>query len=598
MICRNRIPAPARSVSGSLAVGGLVLVVAALGLQPGCDRAGEPPTDGPVTGVSGAPESANAPAMPSASERDATPPPASENESGEVAASPAGPPSGSAHASAANDPATTTSDNGDVMEEYWEAYFMQDAKVGYGHTIVRTLPETEQPVVEGPAAAKGEPTILEIDVTNLLAVTRFGERTEQQLHMKSVETADGRLLRFESQMKLGPTPLVTTGRVEGDRLVMETTTQGKTAESAIPWKDEYGGLAAVELSLRRNPLEPGKSRSLRSLQPGFYQPALVELKASQFEPVELLSGTYELLRIDNKITFDNGQTIAGTMWTDRTGQVLKHRTNAMNLEVFRTTKARALEETEAVNLDLGFDLSVPVNRDLPRAHDTRRIRYRVRFEDGDPAGVFVSGPTQEVRPIDDHTAELIVRAIRPQPSDEAESPERPAEDPPEPAELKPNNLIQSDDPTVVAMAKEAAGGEKDPWKVAVALERYVNDQITSKSFSQAFASAAEVAKTKEGDCTEHAVLLAALARARGIPARVAVGLVYMPMAHAFGYHMWTELYIRGQWIPMDATIGRGGIGAAHLKLAHSSLKGASAYSSFLPVVQVGGRLKLEILEVE
>ena len=49
---------------------------------------------------------------------------------------------------------------------------------------------------------------------------------------------------------------------------------------------------------------------------------------------------------------------------------------------------------------------------------------------------------------------------------------------------------------------------------------------------------------------------------------------------------------------MDATLGRGGIGAAHLKLTDSNLDGAQAYSCFLPVAQVIGQIKIEILEVE
>ena len=38
------------------------------------------------------------------------------------------------------------------------------------------------------------------------------------------------------------------------------------------------------------------------------------------------------------------------------------------------------------------------------------------------------------------------------------------------------------------------------------------------------------------------VLLAALARARGIPSRAAVGLVYVGALKGFGYHMWTEVW--------------------------------------------------------
>jgi hypothetical protein len=120
----------------------------------------------------------------------------------------------------------------------------------------------------------------------------------------------------------------------------------------------------------------------------------------------------------------------------------------------------------------------------------------------------------------------------------------------------------------------------------------------TKNFTQAFATAAEVAQSKEGDCTEHAVLLAALARARDIPARGAMGLVYYPSGSGFAYHMWTEVWINDRWIPLDATLGRGGIGAAHFKLADSNLAGASAYSAMLPVIRVFGRLELEVVAAE
>jgi hypothetical protein len=77
---------------------------------------------------------------------------------------------------------------------------------------------------------------------------------------------------------------------------------------------------------------------------------------------------------------------------------------------------------------------------------------------------------------------------------------------------------------------------------------------------------------------------------------VAIGLVYVERAGGFGYHMWTEMFLNGHWIPLDATLGQGGIGAAHLKLVDSSLEGASAYSVFLPVAQVMGQLKIEVID--
>ncbi len=126
----------------------------------------------------------------------------------------------------------------------------------------------------------------------------------------------------------------------------------------------------------------------------------------------------------------------------------------------------------------------------------------------------------------------------------------------------------------------------------------MHDAVSEKNFSHGFATAAEVAQSREGDCTEHAVLLAALARACGIPSRVAIGLVYVDRSGGFGYHMWTEVYLDGQWIPLDGIMGTGGTSAAYLKLNDSSLDGASAYSSFLSVAQVLGQLKVSVLSAE
>ena len=265
----------------------------------------------------------------------------------------------------------------------------------------------------------------------------------------------------------------------------------------------------------------------------------------------------------------------------------------MGLETYRASKAEALKKADVAELDLLPGTLIKVDRPLPHAHRTKQVCYRVHLEGGDPASVFLAGPAQAVRSLDAHTAEITVYAIRPGRADG--NPQVPA-DPPTEADLRPNSFIQSDDPTIVADAEKAAGGETDPWRVAVALERYVNREVKEKNFTQAFATAAEVAKSREGDCTEHAVFLAALGRARGIPARVAIGLIYIQGQSAFGYHAWTEVYVGRRWIPINGTLAQGGIGAGHLEIAQSNFDGASAYSAFLPVVQILGRLSIKIVD--
>ena len=83
------------------------------------------------------------------------------------------------------------------------------------------------------------------------------------------------------------------------------------------------------------------------------------------------------------------------------------------------------------------------------------------------------------------------------------------------------------------------------------LTRYVNGLLEKKP-TVSLPSAREVLRTKVGDCNEHTALYVAMARAAGIPARVAVGLVYV--RGAFYYHAWPEVYLnegadRGLWLP-------------------------------------------------
>jgi len=85
---------------------------------------------------------------------------------------------------------------------------------------------------------------------------------------------------------------------------------------------------------------------------------------------------------------------------------------------------------------------------------------------------------------------------------------------------------------------------------------YVFEHIRKKSYSRAFDFASTVASSGEGDCTEHAVLLAALARANGYLARVAIGTLIVDSEstlYAFG-HAWTEVHGESGWQIKDATM--------------------------------------------
>jgi transglutaminase-like putative cysteine protease len=145
--------------------------------------------------------------------------------------------------------------------------------------------------------------------------------------------------------------------------------------------------------------------------------------------------------------------------------------------------------------------------------------------------------------------------------------------------------------------RQAVGNRTDPWERAMAIEDWVFRNMRRKNFGTSFATAHEVARELEGDCTEHGVLAAAMCRAAGIPSRVAVGLVYAAHLKGFGFHLWNEVYVNGRWVALDATFNQSAVDATHVKIADSSLDGVAPFEVLLPVARYVDKITIEPEEI-
>ncbi len=99
------------------------------------------------------------------------------------------------------------------------------------------------------------------------------------------------------------------------------------------------------------------------------------------------------------------------------------------------------------------------------------------------------------------------------------------------------------------------------------MRTYVYEYIDDKTYARSFDLASKVAETGAGDCTEHAVLLAALARAHGMYARVIFGTLIVEAnsrLSAYG-HAWTEIHDGTRWQVMDATVPISDSGVPHVR---------------------------------
>ena len=468
-----------------------------------------------------------------------------------------------------------------TSSETWDAVFQGDAKIGYSHTRIEPLRDD--------TGAR-----IKITREQHLKLQRFGQSLEVTVHIESVESTDGAVKSFVMRTEAGPSPIVVTGEISAHQLHITTTSQGKRSTRAIDWPPGTGGFFADELSLKRSPMKPGEQRQLKTLWPGLAGVRIISMDLAALAPEDatLLDGVRRLLKIRTTIRIGD-QSIEGFYWTTESGALLKTMLAGMKQITYRTTKAVALAKSSGMTFDLGRDSVVHVATPLPHPYQTARVVYQAHLRDANPVAVFVAQCGQQVTPIDAHSARITVTAVRP------DQPEKVASTtPPKPMDSAPNNMIQSDDPQVVKLAGQVATHTDDAWQVALALEKWVCEAIQKKNFTQGFATAADVARTLEGDCTEHAVLLAALCRARGIPTRVAVGLIYSEHDQGFAFHMWDQVWIRDRWIPIDGTLGLGGSDAAHITLGTSSLSTSEAETMILRVAKVLGQLELRILDVK
>lgn len=152
--------------------------------------------------------------------------------------------------------------------------------------------------------------------------------------------------------------------------------------------------------------------------------------------------------------------------------------------------------------------------------------------------------------------------------------------------LKPSPFIQSDSPKIQSKVQEIISPD-DPVAVkASKLVAWVYKSVEKRPVLSV-PNALETLNNLVGDCNEHAVLLAALARAAGIPAQVEAGLVYQ--RGRFYYHAWNVLFL-GTWVTADAVMGQMPADVTHIRFVRGE---ADRQIDLLGVI---GKVRLRIVE--
>jgi len=152
--------------------------------------------------------------------------------------------------------------------------------------------------------------------------------------------------------------------------------------------------------------------------------------------------------------------------------------------------------------------------------------------------------------------------------------------------LESTPFIESDHPKIRNLVKNIVATDEKPLKKTIKLVDWINKNIEKRPVLS-LPDALGTIESGAGDCNEHAVLLAALARAAGIPAKIEAGLVYLN--GRFYYHAWNLLYL-GEWITVDSLFGQIPADVTHIRFSSGELK------QQLDLMSIIGKIKLKIIK--
>jgi transglutaminase-like putative cysteine protease len=443
----------------------------------------------------------------------------------------------------------------------WHGVYYRGEKIGFTVEQTRETPEG-----------------YDLEEDGRLQMSLLGASTAAKLRTIAHVDRTFSLKSFSFSLDPGTGPVEIRGTLNGKLLGLEVRTpSGVRTESRL-----LAEAPLLSLNLPRRlaaqGLSAGKHLEVMVFDPATLRNATMSLDVKGREVIEIESRPVPTFRVETRFS-----GVTSTSFVTEVGEVVREESPSGFFTV-KETREQALSAAASggVQSDMLEAAAVvpeggpPI--DDPVAVDRLRLRLSgapIPPEDMDGGGQSLSGDVVDIRNLREATSGV--------------------EDKEAGQLLGPEPFIESDAPEIRAEAEKALRGASPKTRDrAERLVRYVNALLEKKP-TVSLPSALEVLRTKVGDCNEHAVLLVAMARASSIPARLAVGLVYLH--GAFYYHAWAELYIAGRpgeglWLPVDPTLNQFPADATHLRFARGGLDRQAVITGLL------GRLKIRILSVE
>jgi hypothetical protein len=368
-------------------------------------------------------------------------------------------------------------------------------------------------------------------------------------------------LRYLARMSGMENTLDATIAPDGTMAVHETIA-GQSKSRTL--KLERGVLfpEAQLAKLKSSGFKPGAKVEFVAFDPSSLENIRLETTFVAERTVDLLDRSERLMEV-NQVMHVGGTSFDVKSFVDTQFNARKTQLSMMGLqlEILAATKAMAKAANQSGDEFLRMMMRAP--RRLTQAELSHGLRYDMRYQG---EGLMPETGEQRVRAVKDgFTLDVCARCG----TEAAPSPDELAR------HRAPSRFLQSAHPDIRAAAiavrdKLSASDRKNTRKLMLALQEFVAGHIEKKNLEIGYASALEVLRDRAGDCTEHALLLAALGRSLDIPTRVVGGYAYaedyLDQANVFVPHAWTQAFVDGRWQSFDAALD--GFTAGHIAIEY------------------------------
>ncbi len=462
-------------------------------------------------------------------------------------------------------------------DELWYVVKIAGQSVGYVHEAIKIQAQT-----------------IRIDADMRIVLNRLGSRVEIGFISSSEESPDGLLRRVSYEMTASNQTMRTESVIKEGEIEVTSESGGKTYTRTLKYSGDLFGSEGIRRMTASALKKPGDKITVQTYVAEASLIGHLTRTVLSRESLRIGSRDIAALKVEEVL---EGMPIKRTGWLDEYGHLLKQEEPGPFgvIEILRSDRTEAAAAALAggeLPAEIYQSSIVRSNIRLPRSKPIDRLKLRLTHRKPD-----LGWPETQIsgqRILQKSEKELVLEIRRTPPGPGAAFPVEKTEA--NRQYLEPNAYIQSDDPEIMRRARELAGTEKDAFRAALAMERWVAENMKF-DLGIAFAPATEIIRDKRGTCVGYATLLASLARAAGIPSQVVLGYVYV--LGIFGGHAWAEVMIGEEWIPLDAAVvNEGAADATRLALVASSLAEGPGGVSIGAAQQVFGQVGIEVMEFE